>query len=106
MRRISLSEIKKQELEQKLAEGFGDDADSQHMLSDLILLMVEKTLQEILKAEQSEVLGHERYEHGEQATTVPNVLQAEAVCITQLSQVTRIQAARESDRRSKVQRLD
>ena len=70
MRRISLSEMKKQEPEQKLAEGFGDDADSQHMLSDLILLMVEKTLQEILKAEQSEVLGRERYEHGEQATTV------------------------------------
>ena len=56
--------MKKQELEQKMAEGFGDDADSQHMLSDLILLMVEKTLQEILKAEQSEVLGRERYEPG------------------------------------------
>ena len=42
MRRISRSEMIKQELELKMVERFGDNAGSQHTLSDLIQLMVEK----------------------------------------------------------------
>ena len=62
MQRISPSERKNQALRKMFDEGYEEGTDRELMLSELIRLTTEKTLQEILKQEQSERLGRARYE--------------------------------------------
>ena len=64
MRRVPPSEKKRQALEDWLA-GKQSLAEGQPWLSQLIRLAVEKTLQELLEAEQREYLGRARYQRAE-----------------------------------------
>ena len=61
MQRISPSERKNQALRKMFDEGYEEGTDCELMLSELIRLTTEKTLQEILEQEQSEQLGRARY---------------------------------------------
>ena len=65
MSRISPSEQKNQALREMFEHRFEAGAERELMLSELIRLTTEKTLQEMLELEQSEHLGRERYERGE-----------------------------------------
>ncbi|MBU0678477.1 MAG: hypothetical protein KJ626_10200 [Verrucomicrobia bacterium] len=64
MSRIRPSQMKKQALEQLL--NGTQTAGSGGLLSELVRLSVEKTVQELLEAEQDEYLGRDRYERGGQ----------------------------------------
>lgn len=74
MNRIRPSEMKRQALERVLngtrEPGTGD------LLSDLVKLSVEKTIQELLEAEQDEFLGRDRYERGGDAGVYRNGYEA------------------------------
>lgn len=65
MNRIRPSEMKKQALEQLLCGT--QIAGSGNLLSELVKISVEKTLQELLEAEQDKYLGRGRYERGGKA---------------------------------------
>ena len=64
MRRVPPSEKKRQALEEWLA-GKQSREEQQPWLSQLIRLSAEKTLQELLEAEQQESVGRARYQRGE-----------------------------------------
>jgi putative transposase len=91
MKRLSPSELKKQELNE-LLQGKSEFKNGESMLSALVRLTTEKNLQEILELEQSEVLGRERYERnggeGHRNGYEPGTLKtAEGVLKVQLPQV-------------------
>jgi putative transposase len=91
MKRLSPSELKKQELNE-LLQGRSEFKNGESMLSELIRLTTEKNLQELLEHEQSEVLGRDRYERktgiGHRNGYEPGTLKtAEGVFKVQLPQV-------------------
>lgn len=63
MKRISPSMEKAQALNE-LLKGKNINVDGKSLLSELVKLSVEKTLQEALEQEQADYLGRERYERG------------------------------------------
>lgn len=91
MKRVSPSELKKQEWAD-LLNGKNAVADGKTLLSDFIQLSVEKNLQELLEAEQRELLGRDRYERtqggGKRNGYEPGTIKtAEGVLHVQLPQV-------------------
>lgn len=74
MSRIRPSEMKKQALEEMLSGS--RIAGGGNLLSELVKLSVEKTLQELLEAEQDDYLGRGRYERGGQPGVYRNGYEA------------------------------
>ena len=65
MSRISPSEQKNQALREMFEQEFESGAEREVMLSELIRLTTDNSLQEMLELEQSEHPERERYERGE-----------------------------------------
>ena len=65
MSRIIPSEQKNQALREMFEQEFESGAERELMLSELIRLTTDNSLQEMLELEQSEHLERERYERGE-----------------------------------------